>query len=413
MDAQMPHRKPIAAIIGCGRTTFGEHWDKNFEELLVEAGIKTFDSVDRGIERKQIEACFFGGSLPQAISKVGLMEAYMSRELGLNVPMTHVGGGSASGSSALYDACRHIEAGQNVVLVGGIEKMSDRVKKIQDDLMFDADRSEFYTGFTPPSLLATMMNRYIFEYGDDKKAECRESFARVACKNHHHAVNNEFAQFRRKLSLEMVLNSSLVADPLRALECSAVSDGAAALILSNPEIAHRYTDEPIYIVASEKTTDSIDLGSRRYMTGVPATELAVKKALEAAGMMISEVQIAEVHDSYTPNEIFFLEDSGFTERGKGWRIVNETDLQSKSKHIPYINEEGDELIVNAGGGLKADGNPLGATGLRQACEIVHQLSNKAGRRQVEVDDLNVGLTHNLGGTGGICNVHIFVRDPYE
>ncbi len=406
----MSDRKALAAIVGYGRTSFGEHWDRNFEELLVEAGVKTFDSVERGMERQQVEACYFGGSLPQAISKTGLVEGYMSRELGLNVPMTHVGGGSASGSSALYEACLYVKAGGRVVLVGGIEKMSDRVKKIQDAMMFDADRSEFYTGFTPNSLVATMMSRYIYEYCGGEKERCRRAFAKVASKNHHHAVNNEYAQFRRDFPVEAVLGSALSADPLRVLECSPISDGAAALILTDPEEAKRYTDTPIYIIASEKATDSIDLGSRRYMTGVPAAEMAVRRAIESVKMGVDDVHLAEVHDSYTPLEVFFLEDSGFAKRGGGWRVVDEANLEGGSKHIPYRNGKGGEMIVNAGGGLKADGNPLGATGVRQICEIVSQLRGEAGSGEVEVDGLNVGLAQNLGGTGGICSVHILVRD---
>ncbi len=401
--------RPLAAVVGYGRTAFGESWDKNFEELLMEAGIRTFRSVDEGLSRAQVEACYFGGSLPQAISKTGLVEAYMSRELGLMSPITMVGGGSASGSSALHEACGQIRGGSEIVLVGGIEKMSDRVKKIQDDLMFDADRSEFYSGFTSAGLVAAMMARYIYEFGGGDRVLCREAFARVASKNHHHAVHNEFAQFRRDLSVEAVLRSSLVADPLRGLECSPISDGAASLILVPPERAGEFTDTPIYIVASEKVTDSIDLGCRESMTGVPATELCVRKALERAGLSIGEVDIGEVHDSYSPHEVFFLEDSGFAERGRGWEVVSDVDGFGSEKHLAYENAAGERLTVNVGGGLKADGNPLGATGVRQVCEVVSQRRGAAGDNQVG-GDVNVGLAHNLGGTGGICNVQILVRD---
>jgi acetyl-CoA C-acetyltransferase len=201
-----------------------------------------------------------------------------------------------------------------------------------------------------------------------------------------------------------------VADPLRALECSPLSDGAAALIVVNPEIAERFTDTPIYIVASQKATDSIDLGSRRYMSGIPSTEMAVREALKEADVEMGDIHLAEVHDSYTPYELFFLEDSGFIGRGEAWKMIDGIDLKGTSKHIPYINGKGNELIVNAGGGLKADGDPLGATGIRQICEIVSQLRGEAGDKQVEGRDLNVSLAHNIGGTGGICNVHILVRD---
>ncbi|MCP8310761.1 MAG: hypothetical protein L6N94_04625, partial [Candidatus Methylarchaceae archaeon HK01M] len=236
--------KPHAAIIGAGRTTFGEHWYKDPEKLMMEAGINAVESVDFGMGRRDIQACYFGSFLYQTTNKLALVSGYMARELGLNIPMNTTEAACASGGSALYNACTAIKSGMyDLILVGGFEKMTDRSSKIIDDLMFASDPYEFDAGFTFPSLYATMMARYIHEYSR-RDRRCIEALAQVACKNHHHAVNNKYAQFRRKISVQDVLKSPLIADPIRLLHCSPISDGAVAVILTKPELAKKYTDTP-------------------------------------------------------------------------------------------------------------------------------------------------------------------------
>jgi len=400
--------KPLAAIVGAGRTKFGELWYKNPEELLTEAGIMAMESVDYGLRRKDIQACYFGSFLYQVTNKLALIPGYMARELGMNIPMSNTEAACGSGGSALYNACLGIRSGEyNVALVGGFEKMTDRAGKIIDDLMFAGDPHEFDAGYTFAGLYASMMARYIHDYGSGNR--CREALALVACKNHHHAVGNEYAQFRREFTVEDVLNSPLVADPIRMLHCSPVSDGAVALVVVSPEVAKEYTDTPIYIVGSQQATDDVSICSRESLTGIKATRLAMEKVLKETGMTMSDIQVAEVHDCFTIEEIFFLEDSGFCEKGEGWRVVYDSYESFKgSKHIPYLNGNS-ELVVNAGGGLKADGHPVGATGVRQVYECFKQLRGEAGGNQVD-NALNVALCHNIGGTGGIATVHILMRD---
>ncbi|MCP8308973.1 MAG: thiolase domain-containing protein [archaeon] len=403
--------KPHAAIIGAGRTKFGEQWYKDPEKLLMEAGIGAVESVDHGLKRKDIQACYFGSFIYQATNKLALVPGYMSRELGINIPMNTTEAACASGGSAFFNACIAIKSGMyDVVLVGGFEKMTDHSSKILDDLMLAADPHEFDAGFTFPGLYAAMMTRYIHDYGYEDR-RCIEALAQIACKNHHHAVNNEYAQFRREFKVEDVLKSPLVADPIRLLHCSPISDGAAAVILTKPELAKNYTDTPIYVIGSQQTTDDVSLFTRESLTGIKATRLAVSKALIEADLSIENIQIAEVHDCFTIEEAIFLEDSGFYERGKAWKGIYESYESFKnSKHIPYI-KDGGELIVNSGGGLKADGHPVGATGVRQIYECFKQLRKEAGKHQVEIDgDLNLALCHNVGGTGGIATVHILARD---
>jgi acetyl-CoA C-acetyltransferase len=400
--------RPIAAIVGAGRTKFGELWYDNPEKLLFEAGLQCMQSVDKGINRNQLEAAYFGSFLYQSTNKIGLIPGHMSKELGLNIPISMSEAACASGGSALYNACINIKSGiHEVVFVGGFEKMTDRANQIGDDLMFAADPYEANAGYTFPGLYATMMARYMYDYGKGK-SECNDAMAMVAVKNHHHAIFNEYAQFRREFTVEAVRNSSLVAHPIRLLHCSPVTDGASALILTSPEKASEFTDEPIYIMSSEQVTDSISLYSRESLSSVKATKIAVEAAMKKAKVTYDDIQIAEVHDCFTIEEVMFLEDSGYYKKGEGWKGVYDSYESGKgSKHIPYL-DGGRELIVNPGGGLKADGHPVGATGIRQVQECWAQLRGEAGGQQVE-GDINTALAHNIGGTGAICTAHILRR----
>jgi acetyl-CoA C-acetyltransferase len=400
--------KPLAAIVGAGRTKFGELWYENPEKLLFEAGLRCFESVDKGFNRKDIEACFFGSFLYQVTNKMGLVPGYMSKELGVNIPITMTEAACASGSSALHNACMALTSGTyDVVLVGGFEKMTDRSDKIMDDLMFAADTSEFNAGFTFPGLYATMMTRYMYEYGEGRGG-CEDAMAMISCKNHHHAMNNKYAQYHREFTVEQVKNSTKIADPINILHSSPVSDGAAALILTSPERARKFTDTPIYIAASQQATDHVSLYTRDSLTSIKASKLAISKALNQAGLSMKDIPMAEVHDCFTIEEAFFLEDSGFYDTGEAWKGIYESYTSGRgSKHIPYICEEG-ALFVNPGGGLKADGHPVGATGIRQAHECFIQLRRESGGHQLDTSP-ELALSHNIGGTGGICNVHIFGR----
>jgi len=405
------NQRPFAAIVGAGRTSFKEHWGEDPRVMIRKAGIEALESVDKGLRRRDIDACYFGSFLYQVTNKIGLVMGYMSRELGINAPMVNTEAACASGGLALYNACIGLRSGvYDTVLVAGFEKMSDRQDKIVDDLMFAADPYEFDAGFNFPGLYATMMTRYMYEYGRGDP-RCEIALAQVASKNHHHCLRNRYAQFRDKgeISVDDVMRSRFVAKPIRILHCSPVSDGAVALILTRPELAKKYTDTPVYIVASQEATDHVSLYTRESIMGVKASELALRKALKEADITVKEVEVAEVHDCFTIEEAFFLEDSGFYGRGEAWRGIYESYESFKgSKHIPYVNGRC-ELTVNLGGGLKADGHPVGATGVRQAYECFKQLRKEAGENQVD-RDVNVALCHNIGGTGGVATVHILVRD---
>ncbi|MDI6826582.1 MAG: thiolase domain-containing protein [Candidatus Aenigmarchaeota archaeon] len=380
------------AVIGIGVTKFGEHWDKNLRELAIEAGAKAI--MDANIRGSDIDAIYLGNMSAGRFVGQEHVAALVSGELGLSIPAVRVEGACASGGIALREGIFSILSGQNdIVLVGGAEKMTDLMTDgVTTALMGAADQEwEAYYGLTFPSLYAMIARRHMFEFGTT-----REQMAKVAVKNHHNGSLNPIAQFNKEITVEEVLNSTMVADPLTLLDCSPITDGAAALILCKAELAKKYTDDPVYIIGSGQASDTLALHDRRSLTTLDATVKAAREAYKQAGITVKDIDVAEVHDCFTIAEIVATEDLGFCKKGEGGKLIDEgaTELNGR---IP----------INTSGGLKAVGHPVGATGIKQAVEIVLQLRGQAEKRQVK--DANIGLTHNVGGSGATAVVHIFSR----
>ena len=382
------------AIIGVGCTKFGELWERSFRELAVEAGVRAIE--DAGISGEEIEAIFGGnmsaGSFIQQ-EHIGTLIADHVGLASLHIPACRVEAVCASGGLALHVATLAVASGwYDVVVAAGVEKMTDADPNAIDELLAaSTDREwEAMQGAPLPALFAMMARAHMQKYGTT-----REQLALVAVKNHKNASNNEIAQFRSKISVDAVLRSPIVADPLRVLDCSPVADGAAAVVLCAAEDARKYTDTPIYIRASTQACDFLALHDREDLTTVKATAVAARTAYKIARISPTDIGVAEVHDSYTIAEIMAIEDLGFFEKGEGGRAV-EDGATEIGGHIP----------VNPSGGLKACGHPLGATGIRQAVEITLQLRGDAKGRQTNAE---IGLTHNVGGTGGTAVVHILSR----
>jgi acetyl-CoA C-acetyltransferase len=224
----------------------------------------------------------------------------------------------------------------------------------------------------------------------------REELAAVAVKNHHNGCMNPISQYQMEITVEKVMRSPLVADPLRVLDCSPITDGAAALVLAPTEEAHKYSDTPIKILATAQASDTLALHDRRDITTLDASVHAARKAFGQARLEPKEIDLAEVHDAFTIGEIVAIEDLGFAEKGQGGRAAEEG-----------LTAIGGRIPINTSGGLKACGHPVGATGIKQAYELVLQLRGEAGKRQVE--GAEVGLAHNVGGCGGTALVHIMSR----
>jgi len=380
------------AIIGVGITKFGELWDKSFRDLISEAGTKAI--LDAGIEGKEIDALFVGSMSPGRFvgqEHVGALVADSSGLHVMNIPTTRVENACASGGLALRQAYISVASGMHdIVVVGGVEKMTDVIGgEATDILAMAADQEwEAFFGVTFPALYAMIARRHMHEYGTT-----REQLAEVAVKNHDNGLLNPNAHFRRKITVDSVLNATMVADPLTVLDCSPISDGAAALVLAPLDKAKQYTDKIVKISGSGQASDSLALHGREDICTFKATVEAARQAYKQAGVEPKDIDLAEVHDCFTIAEILAIEDLGFVKKGEGGKATEEGRTRI----------DGD-LPINPSGGLKAKGHPVGATGIAQAAEVALQLRGEAGERQVK--DAEIGLTHNIGGSGATCVVHI-------
>ena len=398
-------QRDCPAVIGVGRTKFGEHYETAPEKLVEEAWLKASQSA--GIERKDLEAGYFSDYFLQLTNKIGIEEGFLSELSELHIPMEKM----RSFSSALLNACNAVQSGRyNLVLVGGVEKMTDRWDKIRDDLMLLEDPWSYYAGCTPEANHELMLREYIKKY--EISGESFETFntalAQIAAKNHLHATKNEYAQYPREVSAEKVLENRLqTSKPLGLYDFAPISDGASALILASHETAEKYANTPIHIVGAPSATDYITFPAREDRTGFVASTAAMKNALKAADLERKDIGIAELYDQSTLLEMISLEDLGFSEKGKAWIDV----YNSCKEYKGFYEINGKKLFVNTNGGLKADGNPLGATGGAQIFEIVTQLKGKAGDRQVKADsDLRFGCALELEGFGTKSYVHILGSD---
>jgi acetyl-CoA C-acetyltransferase len=277
------------------------------------------------------------------------------------------------------------------VLATGVEKMTDGAD-VTAVLATAADQErEAYHGVTFPALYAMIARAHMKRYGTTE-----EDLAAVSVKNHRHGALNPKAQFRREITLEDVYRSSYVAEPLRLLHCSPVSDGAAAVLLCPLNRAKEFTDRPVKILASGFATGPMALADREDPAVLDAVSLSANRAYQMAGIQPTDIDVAEVHDCFSIAEICIIEALCFAPRGKGGEVTRSG-----------FTSLGGKLPLNTSGGLKSKGHPVGATGIAQAVEIFTQLRQEAGKRQVP--DARIGLTQNMGGSGASSVVHIFER----
>lgn len=365
----------MIGVWGGYQTRFGELFDKGIEDLIVEAGKEAIKEA--GIKKKQIDLVIVANKLAGKVVGQDHLGSLVTSVLGLKVPGFRVEAACASGGVAIHQAVQAVTAKKaKKVLVIGVEKMTDKSNgEIAAALMGAASREERRAGLSFAGLYGLMARRYMNKFGASKK-----DLARVAVKNHRQALLNSKAQFRREITEEMVLSAGMVAEPLGLLDCSPISDGAAAVVIGEGE-------GEVEIAASEMAMDVLSLSERESLVELKATKRAAGEAYQKAGIKADEIEIAEVHDCFTIAEILALEDLGLCKKGEGCKGV--------------------KIPINTSGGLKACGHPVGATGVKQVVEVYKQLAGKAGKRQVK--DVEWGLTHNVGGTGGTVVVNIMRR----
>ncbi|MEA3354939.1 MAG: thiolase domain-containing protein [Patescibacteria group bacterium] len=372
----------MIVVSGGYQTKFGELWDKSLKDLIIEAGEGAIK--DAKVKKSKIDLVIVGNKLAGKIGGQEHLGSLAIDCLGIRVPGIRVEAACSSGGLAIHQAVLAIKAKQvETVLVIGVEKMTDKGNgEIAEALMGAASEEERRVGLSFVGLYALMARVYMEKFGVTKK-----DLAKVAVKNHKNALKNNKAHFQKEIDINMVLKASMVAEPLGLFDCSPISDGAAGVVISKGS-------KGVEIVASEIASDSLGLSRRKSLIELEATQVAVKKAYLTSRInprlnrgRPDMVDLAEVHDCFTIGEILALEDLGLAKKGEGYKGV--------------------KIPINTSGGLKACGHPVGATGVKQIVEIYKQLNGKAGKRQVK--NAKIGLTHNVGGTGGTAVVHILRR----
>jgi acetyl-CoA C-acetyltransferase len=408
------------AIVGAGMSKFGAFPGRATRDLFVDAFQEMRASVDKGFDPRDIEALYIGNYSSDLFENQGHTAPIMADWVGLAPrPATRVEDACASSGVALREGILAIASGlYDVVLVGGIEKMTDLpTERVTDTLATAGDVTyEIPAGFTFPGFYAAMATAYMRRYGATP-----ETFMRVGIKNHDNGALNDKAQFGARIADTMAAKRAraiergypvpewademaflhddranpVIAWPMRLFDCSPISDGAAALLLVPEDRAREFSDAPLYVIGTGQASD-VALHDRAEVTTLRAARVSARQAYDMAGVAPSDVQVAEVHDCFTIAEILAIEDLGFFRPGEGWRAAEE-GRTARTGPCP----------VNTSGGLKSKGHPVGASGAGQVIEIWKQLRGEAGERQVP--GVTLGLSHNVGGTGQTCVVHIFER----
>ncbi|MFW9786710.1 MAG: thiolase domain-containing protein [Candidatus Thorarchaeota archaeon] len=381
------------AIIGVGMCKFGELWDQNLRDITLEAGM--YAIFDSGVKGSDIDGMVIGNMSAGRFTGQEHLGAQAADMGGLgDMAAYSVEAACASGGAAVRQAYMAIKSGEhNVMLVLGTEKMSDVSQtEAMNTISVASDwENEGMFGATFPALYAFMARRHMKEFGTTE-----EQLAMPTVKNHANAVHNELAQFQRAVPIEVVMKSGLLADPLRVLHSAPVTDGAAGLVMCREDLAKKYSDTPVFIESSEQRSDTLALHDRESITTMNAVVNSTRSALKEAKLELKDIDVFELHDSFSIGEIILTEDVGIAKKGEGGKALDEG-----------LTEIGGKFPVNTSGGLKARGHPIGATGVAQIVELSLQLRGDAEKRQV--DGAEKGLAVNIGGTGATSITHILGR----
>ncbi len=380
------------AVIGTGVTKFGRH-ERTAAELFAAAAADAI--ADAEVAPSAVQAIYFGNVVGGPGDHQLHMGPLSASVLGLpNVPATRFETACATSHAAFRHAVMEIASGvSDVVLVGGAERVLNLPTDETTEYFAYASDAWFEqsVGLTFPGVFALYARAHMAKYGTTGV-----QLAHVAVKNHRHGARNPKAQFQKEITLEQVLASPLVADPLRLYDCCPFTDGGAAVVLAAEDVARRHR-RPVWVLASAAASDTMFLHEKRDLTRVLATERAASAAYAQAGLSPREVDVVELHDCFTIAEILATEGLGLFEPGTGG-VAAERAWTSLGGKVP----------VNTSGGLKAKGHPIGATGAAQVAEIVSQLRHDAGARQV--DGARVGLVHTLGGNTATVLVSLLGRE---
>jgi len=384
------------ALIGAGQSRYGEFPEKGIKELFFEAYKDMVASVDKGIDPKAIDAAYIG-NLGSGGFQLGNMSALVSEYAGL--PYIHtvrVENACASGGYALVAAVMDVLSGAHkMVLAGGVEKMTDVSSSKQKYWLGVSGDTEYerLAGTTFSGLYALIAHRHMHEFGTK-----REHLSMVAVKNHKNGSQNPKAQFQREITLEQAMKGPMVAYPLNLFDCCSTTDGASAVLVCDADLAKQFTDAPVFVTGFGTSSDYLAIHDRRSTVTLEGTRRAAEQAYKMAGVGPKDIQVAEVHDCFTIAELLAYEDLGFCEKGKAGMFIEEGHTQI-----------GGDKPVNASGGLKSKGHPIGSTGTGMAYEMFNQLRGTVQKPSRQVKGAETGLIHNVGGSGGTVAVTVMRR----
>jgi acetyl-CoA acetyltransferase len=379
-------------VVGAAQSDFGTFPDESYRSLFSSAFESAVESVDGEFDRTDVDEAFIG-TLGVGGRQLGLPGPAVTEYVGLDgASCTRVENACAASGAAIRQALTSIRAGvADIAVAGGVEIMTDMSSERTRYWLGVSGETEWerMAGTTFAGVYAQMASAHMDEYGTT-----REHLSRVAAKNHGNGAKNPHAHLGFDCSLEDAMAATTIADPLNLYDCCPTSDGASVAILASREVAAELTDSPVRLAGSGQASGAVGLFQRPTITGIPATEDAAAEAYEDAGVGPEDIDFAEVHDCFSIAELMAYEDLGFCEKGEAG---------------PYIasgaTEPDGERPVNLSGGLKSKGHPIGATGTGQCVEVFKQLRGEAGDRQV--DGLERGLSHNVGGSGGAVAVHVY------
>jgi acetyl-CoA C-acetyltransferase len=389
------------AIVAIGQTKFGELWDSSLRDLARDAGAACYnDALKQGeFDKKQIDNLFVGNMAGGSFVGQSHLGPFVADAVGLSgVPAVRCEGACASGALAFRQALHSIQAGQSKMsMVLGVEKMNDVDPSRALNVLMEAGdfEQEAMAGLTFTGLYALMARRHMHDYGTT-----REQLAMISVNNHKNGLHNNLAQFRGEISVKDVLKSSMIADPLTVLDCSPLTDGGAAVILASEDAVKKHGfKNPVWIAASGVGTDKIIYHERESLTELKATKLALEQVKHQCSLQIKDVGVLEVHDCFSINQLVALEDLGFCKKGLGGKFVESGGMALNG-----------EIPTNTTGGLKSIGHPVGATGVRQLCDLTKQLR---GESINQIKDAETGLALNIGGIGSTAVITVLMKEQVK
>lgn len=376
------------SIIGIGQTDVREHWQTSIRHLAWYAIEAALDDA----HVTKVDAIYVGNMLAGELSNQNHLGALVADFAGLRgVEAVTVEAAEASGAAAVRQAVLAVKSGLvETALAVGVEKMTDETGAVVTSALstgLDADYEAIH-GLTPAGLGALMMRRYMHAYG-----LAVEDFAGFSVNAHANAAGNPLAMFRNRLKPTSFASAPKVADPVSLFDAAPVGDGAAAVIITSAERALDLVPKPVHVAGSAIATDTLALHDRRDPLWLRAAELSAQRAMQAAGVSPDDIDVFELHDAFTVMAALSLEAAGFAERGAGWQLARDGEI-GRDGRIP----------ISTFGGLKARGNPVGATGVYQIVEVARQLRGDAG--ECQVSDAKIGMAQNLGSSGGTAVTHV-------